>query len=238
MPATTQSGAQTSQTANSGPTEDVIQFSGYEWIVKDSGDNKVGPGPNYFSRDSVQIDEHGWLHLKIQQRDDEPRCSEIISRLSFGYGIYHFEVGSNVDGLDPNVVLGLFTWSDQPAFHHRELDIEISQWGKRGNDNAQFVVQPYTHKENIVRFPLPRGLSESLHQFTWSPERATFVSAKTSDPSKPNAPAVIQQHSFDQDIPTAGGENARINLWLFDRGQPLNGLREVVIRSFKFEPTK
>lgn len=238
MPATTQSGAQTSQSANSRPTEDDIQFSGYEWIVKDSGDNQVGPGPNYFSRDSVRVDENGWLHLKIQQRGGEPRCAEIISRLSFGYGIYHFDVGSNVDELDPNVVLGLFTWSDQTAFHHRELDIEISQWGKPGNDNVQFVVQPYTHKENIVRFPLTRGLSESLHQFSWLPERATFVSAKTSDPFKPNATAVIQQHSFDQDIPTAGGENARINFWLFGRRQPLKGLDEVVIRSFKFEPTK
>jgi hypothetical protein len=238
MQAPTQSRAQTTQSANSRPTEQVIQFAGYEWIVKDSGGNKVGPGPNYFSRDCVRVDENGWLHLKIQQRGGEPHCAEIISRLSFGYGIYHFDVGSNVDGLDPNLVLGLFTWSDQPAFHHRELDIEISQWGKPGNDNVQFVVQPYTHKENIVRFPLTRRLSESFCQFTWLPGRATFVSAKRSDSSKSNALAVIQQHTFDQDIPAAGGENARINLWLFDRRQPLKGLGEVVIRSFKFELTK
>ena len=29
---------------------------------------------------------------------------------------------------NPNVVLGLFTWSDDPAYNNREIDIEFSRW--------------------------------------------------------------------------------------------------------------
>src|SRR5437870_9597705 len=58
---------------------------------------------------------------------------------SFGFGTYRFRLDSPVDDIDPNAVVGLFTWSDRPDFNHREIDIEISRWGEPGNPNAQFV---------------------------------------------------------------------------------------------------
>ncbi|MDQ4089270.1 MAG: hypothetical protein M3163_03045 [Actinomycetota bacterium] len=46
--------------------------------------------------------------------------------------------------LDPNVVLGLFSWSDDPAYNYREIDIEVARWGDvAGDTNAQYVVQPW-----------------------------------------------------------------------------------------------
>jgi hypothetical protein len=50
-----------------------------------------------------------------------------------------------VDKLDPNMVLGLFTYDSDPAFNNREIDIEASRLGNAADPtNAQFVVQPYT----------------------------------------------------------------------------------------------
>lgn len=78
--ATAESEGQINESPNTRVTEHIIRFSGYEWTVKDSADDKVGPGPNYFSRDCERLDTNGWLHLKIQQRGGEPHCAEITSR--------------------------------------------------------------------------------------------------------------------------------------------------------------
>ncbi len=141
-----------------------ITFSGYEWNVKSSGD-AVGPGPNVFSNseDNVFVDTEGRLHLLINQKQGRWRCAEVVSARSFGLGTYRFTIDSGIDGLDPNVVLGLFTWSDAPEYNHRELDVEIARWGDPANANAQFVVQPYTRKANIVRFAIPTGRGPTTH---------------------------------------------------------------------------
>lgn len=142
----------------------TLQFSGYEWKVKSSS-GQVGPGPNYFSdsKNNVEVDARGRLHLRITQRDGRWYCAEVISTRSFGYGTYRFYVDTSFDKMDPRVVLGLFTWSDAPDYSHREIDVEVSRWGNKNNKNGQFVVQPYTRPMNIVRFQIPRGLNASTH---------------------------------------------------------------------------
>src|SRR5437879_1596093 len=71
-----------------------ISFSGFEWKVKSSL-KRVGPGPNYFSKENVWIDAQGRLHLKISSsKDDEGNlrwyCAEVVSQSSFGYGTYRW----------------------------------------------------------------------------------------------------------------------------------------------------
>ena len=218
----------------------TIRFSGYEWKVK-SSDGRVGPGPNYFSAsdDNVAVDAQGRLHLRITNRAGRWSCAEVISQESFGYGVYRFYVDTNVDQLDPRIVLGLFTWSDEPAYHHREIDVEISRWNDANNKNGQFVVQPYTQPENIVRFPIPTGLSGSTHSFTWEPQRVFCQSVKGLSPHQASQEDVIHQHTFTEHIPRAGGENARINLWLIGGRPPINGQETVVIiRQFEFSPAR
>jgi hypothetical protein len=215
-----------------------LRFSGYEWRVK-SSDGRVGPGPNYFSdgEDSAFVDDRGRLHLRIAHRDGRWWCSEVISERSFGYGTYRFYLDSNVDDLDPNIVLGLFTWNDAPAYHHREIDVEISRWGDPNNRNAQFVVQPYTRPRNIARFQVPPGLAASTHVFTWEPERISCRSLAGLGADPAETKGVIQQHTFTQDIPRAGGENARINLWLLAGKRPVGARSaELVISKFEFVP--
>jgi hypothetical protein len=208
-----------------------IAFSGLTWLVKGSR-GRVGPGPNYFSDsvNNVWVDDQGRLHLRIAHDPRHRRrwdCAEVLATTSLGFGTYRFSLDTPVDGFDPNVVLGLFTWSDAPDYAHRELDIEFSRWSDPANQNAQFVVQPYTQPGNLFRFEEPAGLPQTVHGFTWSMTQVSFASMSPG--------GVIAQHSFTTGIPQPGGEVVHMNLWLNRRHAPSNGQEvEVVIRQFEF----
>jgi hypothetical protein len=206
-----------------------IQFSGYEWIVKESAERRVGPGSNYFSADAVRVDDDG-LKLRIFEKDGRFYCAEVVSVSSFGYGTYRFHVVSNVDRLAPNLVLGLFTWSDDLGEEgtHEELDVELGRWGNPSNDIAQFVVQPYTRTENIIRFPMPADAASSVHSFAWMPHQVHFTSEVRG--------TMLQDHVFTSRIPAPDKENTRINLWITGGRAPAEGVLEVTIGSFEFLP--
>ena len=209
----------------------TITFSGYDWSVKVST-GRVGPGPNYFSdgTNNVWVDPQGRLHLKITNAKGKWYCAEVVSKPSFGYGTYRWYLDTPVDNLDPNVVLGVFTWSDLPDYNHREIDIEFSRWGSVNNQNAQYVVQPYTNPGNIVRWDEPPGLSQTNHGFNWQSGSIFFQSL--------NGPNTIQQWTFNgPGIPMPGGENARMNLWLVNGRAPTNRQPvEIIINRFEFVP--
>ncbi len=214
----------------------TISFSGTSWSVKTST-GRVGPGPNVFSdsASNVWVDAQGRLHLKILKAKGKWTSSEVVSQASFGYGTYRFYLDSPVDALDPYVVLGLFTWNDDPAYNHREIDIEMSRWGAPANQNAQYVVQPYTLASNIHRFQQP-AVAQSTHSFAWTSGQVSAQSL-IGLTATPDAANVIQQWTCTTGIPVAGGENARMNLWLFQGHAPSNGqAAEVVVNRFEFVP--
>ena len=101
----------------------TVAFSGYSWDVKSSA-GKIGPGPNYFSSSTanVWVDSSGRLHLKLTKAKGRWYAAEVINQASLGRGTYAWVLDSAVDALDANGVLGLFTWSDDQAYNHRELD--------------------------------------------------------------------------------------------------------------------
>jgi hypothetical protein len=75
----------------------------------------------------------------------------------------------NATALDPNAVLGLFTWSDDPAFHNREIDIEFSRWGIADlTESGSHTVQPWETAGNQRTFSQP-PVASSTHSFTWRP---------------------------------------------------------------------
>ena len=124
------------------------------------------------------MDSQGNLHLRVTNRSNEWQCAEVVTDRTFGYGSYRFELGSVVDDLNPSVVLGLFTWSDDPAYTHREIDIECGRWADPGDvHNSQFVVQPWNLAGHLVRYTVPAGLTNSTHLFTWQTNRIDFQSA-------------------------------------------------------------
>jgi hypothetical protein len=212
----------------------TISFSGQTWRVKTST-SPVGPGPNVFSDNSgnVWVDGGGRLHLRIERRRGTWYSAEVVSTRSFGYGTYRWYLDTPVDNLDVNAVLGMFTWNDDPAYTHRELDIEFARWGNPTYGNAQYTVQPWDVPGNQYVFGEPAGLTQTVHSLTWRSDSVLFQSVR--GPSAGGAP--IAGHTFSQGIPQAGGENARMNLWLFNGKPPANGRAvEVVIRRFEFVP--
>jgi len=213
-------------------TARTISFSGLNWTVKSSQGDLWGPGPNNFSdaQDNVWVDSEGRLHLKITFENGAWKCAEVIAQQSFGYGTYRFTLATDVADLDPNVVLGLFTWNDDPAFNHREVDIEFSRWGNRLDPtNAQYTVQPYTASANLKRWTLYGGYEATVHSFRWTKTGIAFASSSNNTP--------LQQWNYTRKngIPKAGGENPRINLWLFQGAAPQNGQPvEVIVSKFEF----
>jgi hypothetical protein len=224
---------------SSGPR--VVHFAGHDWTVKSSGTRQVGPGPNVFSDDEqhVWVDEFGRLHLRIAKSGRRWAAAEVVSKESFGHGTYRFHLDGSVDALPPSVVLGLFTWDDvDPAFHHGEVDIEFSRWGNPSNPvNAQYVVQPYDVAGNLLSFLQP-PVAPSTHAFEWRPAFVAFRSLVgfASEPADPSD--VIAEWIYSgADVPPAGGENARMNLWMFRGEPPADGRPvEVIISDFSFVP--
>ena len=223
------------------PAVRQISFAGYDWWVKTSA-GLVGPGPNYFSdsTNNVWVDALGRLHLRITNRTNHWQCAEVVSHRTFGYGSYRFEVDSPVNNLNPNVVLGLFTWSDDAAYTHREIDVECSRWGNANDiNNAQFVVQPWDSANHLVRYAVPAALTNSTHLFTWETNRVSYEALRGGYSPTPATPDVISGWTFSDAaaVPQTGDENVRINLWLFNGSAPTDSNEaEVVINSFNFVP--
>jgi hypothetical protein len=203
----------------------TISFSGYTWQVKSSS-SKVGPGPNFFSSSAsnVWVDAQGRLHLAITHARGRWWCAEIVNTASLGYGTYTFTLASPVDALDPNVTLGLFTWNDDPAYAHRELDVEFARWGNAADaTNGQYVVQPWDSPGHLVRVTQTSATSSSA-AFSWRPGSVAFSSSAASPASWTYT---------GSDVPVPGGEHARMNLWLYNGSAPTNGQPvEVVVQSF------
>jgi len=217
-----------------------LSFSGYDWWVK-ANPSPIGPGPNYFSdlTNNAWTDTNGWLHLRITNRTNAWQCAEIISARTFGPGNYRFELNTLVNGLDPNVTLGLFTWSDDPTFADREIDVECSRWDNAADtNNSQFVVQPFDAPNHLLRYPVGSKISDSTHTFAWETNRVTFLAQ--DGPYNPGASnTIIGSWVFTNAaaVPQSGDENVHLNLWLQSGNPPFNGLEtEVVIKSFTFVP--
>ena len=157
------------------------------------------------------------------------QAAEVILNESLGYGTYSFTVSSPIGDLDPNVVLGLFTWSDDPAYHHREIDVEFARWGFAGGPtNAQYVVQSNALAGSLQRFAQPPS-APSLHTFTWARRDVTFSSRAAANQS------IAGWRYTGSGVPRPGGERTHINLWLDHGRAPVSGAAvEVVLSNFSF----
>jgi hypothetical protein len=134
-----------------------------------------------------------------------------------------------VPPLEPGTVLGMFTYDQmESGQNHREIDIELSQWGDPLSKNSQFAIQPYYVPANVFRFNSPRAaLTQS---FRWEPARVSFRSQRASNEH-------IAEHVFTSGIPTPGGERVHLNLYTFGKSRTpqTNGI-EVVIEKFEYLP--
>ena len=176
-----------------------VHWSGFDWWVK-TGNSPLGPGPNYFSdsTNNVFVDAQGRLHLRITYVNSQWRCAEIVSQTTPGYGTYAFHLASPVEALTPNVTLGLFTWTDQPDFAHREIDFEGGRWGNAADyANAQFVVQPYDQPSHLVRYRIPNPPTNAVPSFNWQTNAITFFCATGTTAAATIATNLLLNPSFE-----------------------------------------
>lgn len=214
----------------SAPNMRTIQWSGLDWWLKSV---YWGPGPNFFtnSTNNVFVDGQGRLHLRITHVNGNWYCSEIVSHRTLGLGSYYFYLDTPVDALDPNITLGLFTWSNAPDFTHREIDVEGGRWGDSGDyNNAQFVVQPYNFSNHLVRYRVPPSAINSMHSFNWQSDSIAFTAVTGT-----TTVASWTYTSGFGTVPPSCDENVRLNLWLNNPSGPINGQEaEVIVNKFVF----
>ena len=209
----------------------TLQFSGYEWHVRNVGSTRGGRENSYDSA-NAWTDANGFLHLRIANNGGQWSCAEVKLLRSLGYGTYRFVV-RDVSQLEPAAVLSMFTWDDADAGqNHREMNIELTRWGDAGSKNAQYVVQPYYVPANVVRFNVPAGIL--THSFRWEPGRVAF---KTVRGPVADGPALVAEHVFTSGVPAPGGESIHLNLFIFGNAKdPLQKAAEVVIEKFEYLP--
>lgn len=219
-------------TATAPPPLKTIHFSGYEWTVRSGASNRGGE-INAYDPENAWTDDKGYLHLRMGDRNGRWSCAEVSLIRSLGYGTYRFVVQDS-SHLGTSGVLGIYTLDERRSADSRfELDIEMSQWGKPGSPNAQYVVQPYYVPGNVARFSLPSG--ESTHIFRWTPRVASFKTLQGSG-DRPNA-RMVSEHTFISGVPAAAAEVVHIDLYDFHHSTSgLKQANEIVIKKFVYIP--
>lgn len=217
----------------------TITWAGREWKVTRGRMAGVAPGDPV----NVSIDGNGYLHLKIDRRNEKWTAAEVFTTGELGFGTYQWIVDGDVYRMDPVTVLGLFTYG--PTHHigvdaENEIDIEFSQWNKTCQPcNADFTVYPSTgHRK-------PKGISaweDNFHvtggtlttaRTEWFPDHIVFTLMNGVQPIGTVA-EVIKTETYTSDktnIPQVRTP-VGINLWCFKQ-TPANE-QSVVIREFQF----
>ena len=211
-----------------------IHFSGYDWIARSAPSDRGGE-KNVYDPANVWTDEKGNLHLRMGERNGVWSCAEVSLVRSLGYGTYRFVVKDSAH-LSESGVLGIFTLDERLSEDSRiEMDVELSQWGKPGSKNAQYVVQPYYIPENISRFEVPAG--EATHVLRWETGVASFKTVRGSMAGTGAGTRSIAEHVFTSGIPAAAGETVHIDLYDFYHSKGKSrGPAEVVIEKFEYLP--
>jgi hypothetical protein len=214
-----------------------LSFSGYQWSVKSAGDSPIAPGPNYFSDqpENVYLDGEGHLHLAITKRDGRWHTAEVILDRSLGYGRYVFKTVGRIDQLDPQAVLGLFTWDpDASEVDYREIDIEFSRWGDPDKPyNGQYVIQERVDEKHTFAFSLTGD--QTTHVIDWRENSLTFTSyhGHGTDGTQ------FATHHYSSP-PPPGDARVRMNLWLVSGNDPDTPASsenlQVEITDFSFTP--
>lgn len=218
-----------------------IQWAGRAWKVTNGGMAGVARG----DAKNVNVNDKGYLHLEITQRDGKWTSAEVFTAERMGFGTYQWVVEGNVYDMDPTTVLGLFPYG--PTHHigvdaENEIDIEFSKWNNTCHGcNADFTVYPSTgnHKPNGVsawedNFHVEDGTLTTA-RIEWAPDHIVFTLMNGAHPMGATV-EVIKAETYSSDKKNIPQEAVPvgINLWCF-RETPAKA-QSVIIRSFEFAP--
>jgi hypothetical protein len=215
----------------SSPPSKMLQFSGYEWRVRNAPSNRGGH--NLYDSGNAWVDASGALHLRITKVDDKWTCAEVSLNRSMGYGTYSFTV-RDTSQLELPAAFAMFTFDYAGADqNYREVNIEISRWGDPASHNAQYVIQPYYVPTNVARFTAPAGVL--THSFRWEPGRVSFKTVRGAGVD--GRARAVAEEVFTSGIPSPGIEATRMALYIFVSSKlPLQNGAEVVIEKFEYLP--
>ena len=229
--------AENNEIRNSSHQGDTILFSGYEWAVKESLRKQTGPGNNYFSgsKENIYVDSDGKLHLRITHKDDKWFCPEVKITKSLGTGRYYFYLYPLAQPLDKDVVIGLFLYDREDTSNfHKEVDIEISQWGLDTMVNSQYVIQP--KESDAYKFQTDFSIG-TKHLIEVKKKKISFKSFYGT-PDSSDIPLEYSSHSFNPEYSYSTiTDRISMNVWLYHTSEPSNLKEfEVIISHFEFEP--
>jgi len=215
----------------SSPPSKMLQFSGYEWRVRNAPSNRGGQ--NFYDPGNAWVDTSGAMHLRISKVDEKWQCAEVSLNRSLGYGTYSFTT-RDISQLEPVAVFAMFTFDYAGADqNYREVNIEISRWSDPVSHNAQYVVQPYYVPTNVVRFTAPAGTL--THSFRWESGRISFRTVRGAGVDAEARP--VAEQVFTSGVPSPGIESVRMALYIFSSSNiPLRNGAEVVIEKFEYLP--
>ena len=223
------------------PTARTIQWADRTWNVRSW---PGGPGPNNWcdTVDCVWVDSNGALHLTIRYINGQWYATEVSTRDLTNFGEHRFFVEGPIDDLDPNVVLGLFLYSDINDNDIEELDVEFATWGDP--DPAAPEGKYTTWYQNAIgdqyTFDVNLNGAYTTHAIDWQPTQVDFESLHGFYDTPPNASYIIAQWSTSNPnvIPIPEDEmRVHMNLWLYSGQPPTDGQEvEIVIHDFKGPP--
>jgi hypothetical protein len=217
----------------------ALDWAGIHWSIR----NGVGgPGPNTWDPRNAWIDANGNLHVTLVERAGVWTCAELTSSNSFGFGRFQWWVEGRVDQLDPNVVLGLFTYPTPQVGPDgtNEIDIEMARWGTPSNPPLNFTVWPATtgYMQSTLASPMSLSGTYTTHRFQWASSGIDFASVNgfRDDDLYPIATWMFTPADPTHLVPQAPVP-LHLNLWLFQGHPPTDGNPvEIVLHSFTYQP--
>ena len=219
----------------------MIQWAGRTWRVRPW---PGGPGPNLWcdKPDCVWVDGSGALHLTIRHLDGHWYASEISTADFTNFGKHRFYVEGPIDDLDPNVVLGLFLYSNIQDDDVEELDVEFSTWGDAtpAADEGWYTTWYQNAIGEQYSFDVSLSGLYTTHVIDWQAASIDFESLHGFYQEPPDSSYIIARWNTTNSnvIPTPGDEmRIHLNLWLMNGAAPEDRQEvEIIIRDLDAPP--
>jgi len=211
--------------------EEVLRFSGYEWIASEAPGGK-SPGPNPFRNNPriVSVDSLGRLNLSIDRVDKAWSCAELRLQRPLGFGTYEIAVSGNPARLDPQAVFGFFTYDYGNPPHYSEIDIEFARWGDPNHPGGNISVQPYDQTGNSRVFSLSNNPGITVCRLVWDETGVDFLVILRNGTNE----KVLAEWRKEMRI-DSGQATLHLNFWLFQGKPPQSGRRQrITVDYFTF----
>ena len=208
-----------------------LQFSGYEWDVRQRRSDRGGA--NEYSSANAKVEADGTLRLTLSHRDGLWTSAGVCLARPLGYGTYVFII-RDMANVDPAARLTLFTFDEKRRVEHfREMNIDLWRGDTPDTRGGQFVVQPNYLPGNLYRFTVPDG--RVSHTMRWEPGAVAFKSMRGDFLERPGE--VIASQAFTTGVPGAGDERICMAYYYYRKSarEPKNDTG-IAIERFQYLP--